>query len=197
MSEYIAAYSESTLLREKAWVVLCWGAPAAGKSTVAAEFCRRHQVPRLSSDAVNQALIGDSFQAHLRPAIYQGLLAMAEAILESGGRLVLDGTFLHPEARQKVAELARHHQAVMVSAQIECSLGERLRRNALRSACERVPEEWLSRAHSRAALLTQGCLRLNTQKLSVDQSIELLEGVLLERLRRSHGLQRRRSIMLL
>ncbi|MBT9586624.1 ATP-binding protein [bacterium] len=197
MSEWIAAYSESTLLNEKPWVVLCWGAPAAGKSTVARAFCQRYQVPRLSSDAVNQALIGDGFQAQLRPAIYQGLLAMAEAILQSGGRLVLDGTFLYPEARQRVAELANQHQAVLVSAQVECSLGERLRRNAARSGPERVPEEWLSRAHSRAALSTQGCLRLNTQSLSVEESVKSLELTLLERLRRAHGLQRRRLIMVL
>lgn len=195
MSEWIAAYSEETLLNEKPWVVLCWGAPAAGKSTVAREFCQRRQVPRLSSDAVNQALIGDRFQADLRPAIYEGLLAMAEAILTKGGRLVLDGTFLEPAARQRVEELARQHGAVFLSVQVECSLGERIRRNALRRASEKVPEDYLTRAHSRAALGTQGVLRVNTQKLDLTQSITCLEGALMERLRRKHGLQRRRAAM--
>lgn len=176
-------------------MVLCWGAPAAGKSTVAREFCRRHQVPRLSSDAVNQALIGDRFEADLRPAIYEGLLAMAEAILHSGGRLVLDGTFLDPASRQRVADLARAHGAVFLSAQVECSLGERIRRNALRRPSEKVPEEYLTRAHSRAALDTQGTLRLNTQKLTLNESVDSLEGALVDRLRRTHGLQRRRAIM--
>ena len=197
MSEWIAAYSDETLLREKPWVVLCWGAPAAGKSTVARLFCQRHGVPRLSSDAVNQALIGDRFQAELRPAIYVGLLAMAEAILATGGRLVLDGTFLYPEARHQVADLAMGYQAVFVSAQIECSLGERLRRNALRPDSERVPEEWLNQAHSRAALGGQGCLRIRTQRQSSQEAVESLEGHLKDRLRRTAGLQRRRSFMVL
>jgi len=195
MSEWISAYSDHTLLQERPWVLLCWGAPAAGKSTVAKTFCQRHQVPRLSSDAVNQALIGDRFQAELRPVIYQGLLAMAEAILQSGGRLVLDGTFLDPTSRRQVALLAQTYGAVFLSLQVQCSLGERLRRNALRPPAERVPDAWLSNAHSRAALTSLGELTVDSQRLGVEPMLELTERQLVEKLRRAHGLQRRRPAL--
>lgn len=196
MSEWIPVYSNRTLLTEKPWVVLCWGAPAAGKSTVAREFCRRHQLPRLSSDAVNQALIGDRFQAELRPAIYHGLLAMAESILEGGGRLVLDGTFLDPVARSQVKALAERYGAVFLSLQIVCSLGERLRRNGLRPDSERVPEDWLRQAHCRAALGSQGELTSDSQQQTVEAAVDSLEQALMLKLRRAHGLQRKRETMI-
>ena len=196
MSDWIPVYSDQTLLYERPWVLLCWGAPAAGKSTVAKTFCQQHQVPRLSSDAVNQALIGDRFHAELRPVIYQGLLAMAEAILQTGGRLVLDGTFLDPASRRKVAQLADSYGAVFLSLQVQCSLGERLRRNALRPAVERVPDAWLSNAHSRAALTSLGELTLDSQHHGVEHMLELTQRQLMEKLRRAHGLQRRRPAML-
>jgi len=196
MNEWISVYSNHTLLTEKPWIVLCWGAPAAGKSTVAREFCRRHQLPRLCSDAVNQALIGDRFLPELRPAIYQGLFAMAEAILEQGGRLVLDGTFLNPGSRAQVKTLAEELGAVYLSLQIHCALGERMRRNAKRPDCERVPDDWLRNAHCQAALGGQGELAVDSQRLSVNASVDYLEEALMQKLRRAHGLQRRRAAML-
>lgn len=195
MSDWIPVYCDHTLLQDRPWVLLCWGAPAAGKSTVAKTFCQQHQVPRLSSDAVNQALIGDRFQAELRPVIYQGLLAMAEAILQGGGRLVLDGTFLDPASRQRVAQLAQKYGAVFLSVQVHCSLGERIRRNARRPSAERVPDAWLSNAHSRAALTSLGELTVDSQRHGVDHMLQLTERHLIEKLRRAHGLQRRRPAM--
>lgn len=196
MSDWIASYDPHTLFTEKAWLVLCWGAPAAGKSTIAREFCARHGLPRLSSDAVNQALIGDRFIAELRPAIYQGLLAMSEAILEKGGRLVLDGTFLDPAARAQVHQLCQRHGAVFVSLQVQCSLNERLRRNSLRSEAERVPQDWLMNAHCRAALGSQGELAVDTQRCQPEQCLQVLEAALESKLKRAHGLQRRRPAVL-
>jgi predicted kinase len=192
MNDWTPVYEPHTLLTQKAWLALCWGAPAAGKSTVAREFCARYRLPRLSSDAVNQALIGERFMAELRPAIYEGLLAMAEAILEKGGRLVLDGTFLDPAARARVRQLCERHGAVFVSLQVRCSLGERLRRNALRCDSERVPEDWLMNAHCRAALGSQGELAVDSQRHTPAQCLQLLEAALQRKLLRAHGLQRRR-----
>ncbi|MFN8614284.1 MAG: ATP-binding protein [Vulcanimicrobiota bacterium] len=196
MNEWISSYDPHTLITQKPWLVLCWGAPAAGKSTVARLFCARHGVPRLSSDAVNQALIGDRFMAELRPAIYEGLLAMGQAILARGGRLVMDGTFLEAASRARVKQLCQDQGAVFVSLQVQCSLGERLRRNALRPDCERVPEDWLMNAHCRAALGAQGELAVDSQRSLPEQCVQVLESNLESRLKRAHGLQRRRPAVL-
>lgn len=134
--------------------------------------------------------------AELRPAIYQGLLAMTEAILEKGGRLVLDGTFLDPGARDQVQQLCQRHGAVFVALQVQCSLSERLRRNALRSPAERVPEDWLMNAHCRAALGSQGELAVDTQLYRPEQCLQILESTLESKLKRAHGLQRRRPAVL-
>lgn len=188
---WLQTQKEPDLIAERPWIVLCWGAPAAGKSTLAHALCQSLPfcVPRLSSDAMNRALIGEAFLAELRPAIYEGLLAMGEAILKQGGRLVLDGTFLQPQARQQVAELARRCGACLLSVQVECPLELRARRNSGRPDWEKVPAGWLHQAHSRARLGRRDChLLLDTSALSTQESVERCLELLRARLRRHYGL---------
>jgi predicted kinase len=173
----------------KPWLVLCWGAPAAGKSTLAQRLAQKLGAPRLSSDAVNHALIGDRFEPQLRPAIYQGLLAMAASLLQNGGKVVLDGTYLHRSARQEIEQLAQQLGVVWLSVQVDCAFSIRVERNAQRPDAQRVPESWLCSAHSRAQLgRREAHCYLDTGTTPLEVCLEKAEQALLSRLRRRHGM---------
>lgn len=175
------------------FILMLWGAPAAGKTTVArhllAELRRQRglTLPHLSTDQLNRAILGDDFVGEVRHALYDGLIAMAGSILGSGGGVLLDGTFLYPEMRQRIKNLARERRAVLVSVQVECSLPTRRQRNTLRPDDERVPEEWLERAHFRAlANRFHSDLSLDTEKLTTEQSVDRILELLSWRLERGN-----------
>jgi predicted kinase len=194
---WTAALSDSTLLREKSWIVLCWGAPAAGKSTVSRAFAASldFPVPRLSTDGINAALIGSHFDQTLRPVIYSGLLTMAEGILHNSRGVLLDGTFVRYESRQEVALVARRCGAVFVSVHVDCPLALRLTRNRLRAGAERVPDRWLRDAHARAHHGgSDQDLRIDTSQVSLEKSVALIRRQLLGALKRRHGLVRKKTI---
>ena len=181
-------------LIERPWILLCWGAPAAGKSTIAAGMSQRFVVPRLSSDALNRAVLGEHFEAGLRPAIYEGMLAMARSILAGGGRVVLDGTFLHRSLRQEVEQFAEEAGAVLISVQVDCDFSLRWQRNSQRPSDQRVPDGWLCQAHSRARLdRREAHLYLDTGGQSLSECQELVERMIWSRLRRRYGMWMRRS----
>jgi predicted kinase len=186
--------SDLKVFGNKPWLVLCWGAPAAGKSTVSRAWCAQFQaaLPRLSSDGVNQALIGESFDPIIRPAIYEGLLTMAEGLLRRSRPVVLDGTFLDYQTRKSVAELAQACEAVFVSVHVYCPLALRIARNAARPISERVPDCWLRQAHARAHHGGRDShLRLDTSQTPVEEATEQIGVALLGRLRRRYGLVRK------
>lgn len=172
------------------WLLLLWGAPAAGKTTVAKSILaywaqRGLIVPHLSSDALNRAMIGEHFQRELRPIIYEGLLTMAESILKSGRPLVLDGTFLEQKTRNRIREMA----ALQLHVQITCPLSTRLLRNAARSHSERVPNAWVRDAHYKAEFARRDAnLVIDTSALSHDETRDHILNALALRLRRQYGL---------
>lgn len=194
MENWTAALSDKTLLREKPWIVLCWGAPAAGKSTISRALCESlgAAVPRLSSDGINQALIGSHFDPGLRPVIYSGLLRMAEGILRCGRGVVLDGTFLRHDARAQVSALADRCGAVYLAVQVECPLPLRIARNCVRPPAERVPDKWLREAHARAHHGGGDThLRIDTSIVPLEESVQAICRQLLARMKRRHGLVRK------
>lgn len=194
MPNWTAALSDTTLLRETAWIVLCWGAPAAGKSTISRALCDTlaTTVPRLSSDGINQALIGSHFDPGLRPVIYDGLLGMAESILRTNRGLVLDGTFLNHQTRRQVAELAECCGAVYLAVQVECPLHLRISRNQVRPPSERVPDKWLRDAHARAHHSgSDSHVRIDTSQIPPELSVQKITRQLLARIKRRHGLVRK------
>ena len=172
------------------WLLLLWGAPAAGKTTLAKSILdywasRNLVVPHLSSDALNRAMIGEQFQKELRPVIYEGLLTMAESILKTGRGLVLDGTFLEQEARNRIREMA----SLQVHVQVTCPLSLRLQRNVARPDSERVPNIWVRDAHYKAEFAKRDAnLVIDTSELSQSEARNQILNTLALRLRRQYGL---------
>ena len=140
----------------KPWIILLWGAPAAGKSTLArclsAEYQRRTGgvLPHLGTDKLNASIMGDNYEGSIRPQLYDCLLHLAEGLLAAGLSVMLEGTFLKPEMRRKVALIAERSEARLLSVQVECRLALRESRNGRRTPGAHVAESYLRQAHELA-----------------------------------------------
>lgn len=183
----------SSIQKAGKFVIMLWGAPAAGKTTVArallAALRRRRGLvlPHVSTDQLSRAILGDEFVSDVRRALYEGILTIADQILLAGGGVLLDGTFLSPDLRQQVRVMARERRAVFLSVQVACSLPQRKVRNAARGLSERVPDSWLERAHySALAGRTHGDLLLDTEVLSTEESVQAILDLMEWRLERGN-----------
>ncbi|MEJ7833411.1 MAG: ATP-binding protein [Nocardioides sp.] len=73
------------------------GAPGAGKSTIAAELCRRYGMVSLDHDVVKSALLETGSFADSGPASYEVLIALAEDLLGQGHSVVIDSPCWYDE----------------------------------------------------------------------------------------------------
>lgn len=152
------------------WILLLWGAPAAGKSTLCEHLKTEYQhrlgkrLCHLGTDRLNQAVLDDHFEAGLRHALYEQLIALSGRLLADGRPLLLEGTFLDDAWRQRLAEVARHQGARLLSVQLECRLSVRAARNQRRPEHLLVPDKFLRQSHHRAkSQLTEGDFVFDTE----------------------------------
>lgn len=140
----------------KPWIILLWGAPAAGKSTLANEIVDQYQrrtgrvLPHLGTDKLNQSVMGEKFIGGIRPRLYHCLQNLAEGLLEAGQSVLVEGTFLNPDSRERMKRLASEQRVRLVSAQVGCRLALRESRNSRRSSAAHVPDSFLQKAHQLA-----------------------------------------------
>ncbi|MBI3929234.1 MAG: AAA family ATPase [Armatimonadetes bacterium] len=182
------------LLAKRPWIILLWGAPAGGKTTLARlllERCRTLVVCHLSPDGLNRSALGDRFVSSVRVGLYEGVLTLGEHFLASGASLLLDGTFLQPDLRRRVTELAARTRTPLISVLVHCPLAARLARNRNRTGFERVPEPWLRDAHCRAgAQAGEAGLVVDTARIAAEVGAEDIVAGLVHRIRRQTGLVR-------
>ena len=136
--------------------MLLWGAPAAGKTSVARHLVEGYRartgrvLPRLGTDDIRRAVLGQDFVAEVRNSVYDGIVAMCERITADGLDVLVDGNYLDGWRRRQIVDVCARTSARLISAHVHCTLEERLRRNALREGAEHVPEEWVRKAHDMA-----------------------------------------------
>lgn len=141
------------MTHNKAWIILLWGAPAAGKSTLARRIAEHyeqrwgHPLCHLGTDRMNQAVLGDAFDPLIRTSLYHGILSLAENLLASGRPVLIEGTFLDDAWRVKLEALSERLAVKLLSVQVECRLALRESRNECRLEKERVPTEYLQQCH--------------------------------------------------
>lgn len=143
-------------MTNKPFIILLWGAPAAGKSTLARslanEYLRRadHTLPHLGTDKLNQSVIGQRFEGRIRTRLYDCIFTLAEGLLKAEQPVMLEGTFLNRRLRDQVGALAEKAGVKLISVQVECRLALREARNGTRRESDHVPEEFLRQAHALA-----------------------------------------------
>lgn len=141
------------------FILLLWGAPASGKSTLAQclvqEYERRTGVwlCHLGTDRLNEAVLGSRFDGSIRACLYQSLLDLTGRLIGEGRSVLLEGTFLEPRWRQGLTDLAREREVRVLKVLVDCRLALRTRRNQRRGDAERVPETVLEKSHETAKAL--------------------------------------------
>jgi predicted kinase len=174
-------------------LILFWGAPAAGKSSLAEQICEQWRqagqaLTYLSSDAVNQTILGGEFVSKMRPAIYDTLRLLAARSLQAGLPVIVDGTYLQRQARHELLNEGESRGILSVSVLVHCDLEERLRRNSLRDTQSRVPDVWVEKAHWAAEYQKrEASLVLDTGKSKVESCIQSITEMVERRMRRLRG----------
>lgn len=137
-------------------IVLLFGPPAAGKSSLAREVVARYRalggtppLIYLGTDPLREMIAGRSFVASIRPSVYEGLRVMAERAARDAHHVLLDGNYLEPGRIRPIQAVARRLGARLLKVLVTCSLDLGLRRNAGRLGSERVPEEYLRAVYAR------------------------------------------------
>lgn len=142
----------------KPWILLLWGAPAAGKSTLCECLKSEYQertgklLCHLGTDRLNRSLLDDHFDPSVRGSLYRTIATLSSELAAQGRCVLVEGTFLCDEWRRHLLESARSADARLLSVQLECRLNQRLKRNSGRPSHELVPEKFLEECHHRAKL---------------------------------------------
>ena len=88
-------------------LIVVFGLPGTGKTTLAQEIAQALGIPHLNTDMVRAAMgRRDHYSPKDKREVYEGLLREAEERLRDGSDLILDGTFSKQEYRDALIALA-------------------------------------------------------------------------------------------
>jgi predicted kinase len=162
-------------------LVQLWGAQAAGKTAVAkAVVAGFHQrtgllLPHLSTDDIGRAILGPVHVGRTRALLYDAMLLMAERFVQMQWSAMLDATFLEPQRRAQVRDLASRLGTPLRSVLVHCSLASRLERNRLRPGVECVPDDVVIGAHERAEAARQDADQIvDTDRMQPDEAARII-----------------------
>lgn len=167
-------------------VILLFGPPAAGKSSLARELLTRYRaiggeppLLYLGTDALRETITGRGYVASARSVVYSGVLGLLEAALSSGHNVLVDGNYLEPEYRAQLAEVVSRCGSRLLKVLVFCRFDIGLRRNSTRMPDERVPDEYLQKVYALVAQARQDSdLALDSERSLVGREAEILEWLL-------------------
>ena len=112
-------------------VLIVGGLMGSGKSTLARKLAESLGAELLATDHIRHAMFGtsvlpaeygeDHYQPDMRSRVYEELFRQASEILDTGQSVILDGTFLTCELRDRAYDLAYRHGAVSFHVQCTCA----------------------------------------------------------------------------
>jgi aminoglycoside phosphotransferase family enzyme/predicted kinase len=111
-------------------LLIVGGLMGSGKSTLARNLAENFGAELLSTDHIRHSMLGTSttpadygegfYQPDLRNRVYEELFRQAGEFLNAGQSVILDGTFLTCELRERAYDLAYRHGAAALHVQCDC-----------------------------------------------------------------------------
>lgn len=131
---------------EKDSLFVFFGMVASGKSTLAMNWAKRHNMKYYNSDVVRKEIAGLAPTAEQKESLdkgiyskeftrktYDALLAHAEEDITAGRQAVLDASYLDPDERERIRSLARKLGVHAYFIFCSCSEEETRKRLAVRA----------------------------------------------------------------
>jgi aminoglycoside phosphotransferase family enzyme/predicted kinase len=144
VSAYIQLAGKHALRLGPPALIVTYGLPGTGKSTLASNLARKLGIEVLRSDEIRHELFRNqvaaaefdegAYQPERRMAVYQEMFRRTDSLLASRVSVILDGTFAAATLRQQVVETARRHGAVPLFAHCQCPADVALERITSRMA---------------------------------------------------------------
>ena len=158
------------------------GPPCSGKSTLAAEVARLHNLPHLSMDATRQRLLpGAAHTRADRQVAYRGMHFAAELLLAAGAGAVLDAPYDQLEDRAELDRIAGgRYKLVECHVTPEGAAGRLRERGLDDPARPDLTEERVSRL-ARDYPYRDAGLSLDTTRMTPEACLERIAGYLRER----------------
>ena len=132
-------------------LIVVFGLMGSGKSTLAKKLSEAFDIDVISTDAIRRSILGTStspasygegqYRPEMRRQVYDELLKRASEILDKGQSVIVDGTFLTQQLRDRVNRLAGRHGAEAVDILCECPQRTVLARIKKRAASEDAESE--------------------------------------------------------
>ena len=154
-------------------LILFCGIPASGKTIIAAEVSKKlkRKVIHIQSDTIRHMIttpIYDDFESEL---VYNSMNALTKTALMSNYVVILDGTFLRQEWREKALFIAKNLGKRTALIQVICSVDEAIRRNRRRKSG--VPEEIIVK-FDEIFEEPLDALKIDLETVSVQRAVEIV-----------------------
>ncbi|MEQ8211533.1 MAG: AAA family ATPase [Lacipirellulaceae bacterium] len=160
------------------YLFIIGGLMGTGKSTLAAGLAEIIAAKVISTDTIRRKLFGGSespadfgegnYRPELRETVYREMFIEAGEALDFGQTVILDGTFLTDEQRQRATSLAIKHGANPVHIQCECPIDEarlRIIERSSSSDSEARPELLRQQVAEREELAdSHKCIRIDSSQ---------------------------------
>lgn len=142
------SYSLANLTElESPSAVMMIGVPGSGKSTIAAHISELLAVPILSADECRREISGDANDQSVSREAWAMVYDRAQAAIEAGESVIIDGTHTHAEMRRRDAKQYRQFGArAVVGIHIQTTIETCIARNNSR---DRVVPEYVIRKMQR------------------------------------------------
>jgi len=111
-------------------LLVVFGLMGTGKSTLARKLAEAFGAEVISTDSIRRSMWGASptpahygegiYRPETRGQVYDELLRQAGDLLDKGRSVILDGTFLARELRERANELSRRHGALALDVWCDC-----------------------------------------------------------------------------
>ncbi|MDP8223409.1 MAG: ATP-binding protein [Candidatus Lernaella stagnicola] len=102
-------------------IVVCYGLPGTGKTTVGRALARQLDCPSLGTDVVRRRILPNpTYTFEERAMIYRALFYIIELVHEYGIDVVIDSTFTRNMLRKQIVELAGRIDTPLFFVECQC-----------------------------------------------------------------------------